>query len=339
MSSFLPPYHFLPVTGRVNGQEEDPREKTKDGKKNPDAPPARNLAGRVRFSDALSLKPVELLSWVTLKALSSPKPPSPAMYFHQGGDQKKRSYIPKTELSASEGHRPNGRKVYLHRQDHQTQAETWKSRNQALEHPDQRLKMRCQPMDKNQDFYFHLDFDNLSDAELTLLLTSLAPNKHFLHRLGLGKSLGLGSVEVRVEGVFLIDRNRRYCLDALDEPRYHQVFSDTPSAPAWATFDHYHAEAEALPRAVPLSALERDARLVDAETQKILETVGDPQHVKVEVKPPLAEEQTNDEEETFQWFANNDKPKKDKSKAEIRQQTLPYIPSELALKPLRQNRD
>jgi CRISPR-associated protein (TIGR03986 family) len=59
-------------------------------------------------------------------------------------------------------------------------------------------------------------FDNLSDADLGLLLCSFDPRllgvgwEHSAHRLGMGKPLGLGSVQVQIDGVELVDRVARY---------------------------------------------------------------------------------------------------------------------------------
>ena len=270
---------------------------------------ARNLAGRVRFSDARAIEDFTLMNRVTLKILSSPKPPSPAMYFHTR-DTKERDYIAKTKLNAGE-HAPNGRKVYLHHQSTQISARNWETAPQhTQEHLDQ--KMSCRPMPTGTDFYFHIDFDNLSDAELSLLLTSLRPDDNFRHRLGLGKSLGLGSVEVAIDGVFLIDRVKRYTEDALDGPRYHHVYSPAPGAEAkWKEL--YPQEAEAWDRAEALENLAQDEALIDHDTCALLKIVGDPDKLQAPVKPPLTKGQTDPEEKTFQWFVHNDDSKnKDK---------------------------
>lgn len=50
------------------------------------------------------------------------------------------------------------------------------------------------------------------------MVKSLRPSPEFRHRLGLGKPLGLGTVEVAIEGVFLIDRVARYTKDPLGAP-------------------------------------------------------------------------------------------------------------------------
>ncbi|MDY6992315.1 MAG: TIGR03986 family CRISPR-associated RAMP protein, partial [Pseudomonadota bacterium] len=268
---------------------------------------ARALASRLRFSDGRAVSAVELRNPVTLKILSSPKPPCPALYFHHDQDRRQRRYIAKTELSA-QNHRPNGRKVYLHHPQREIERQNWQTRNS--DNLDQ--KMRCQPIQKGQTFYFHIDFDNLSQAELGLLLRSLYPDSTYRHRLGLGKSLGLGTVAVNIEGMFLIDRIKRYESLELDSPRYHQIFSGTTTAatPAWADF--YPLEAQCLEQAsspILESCFYNDNTLIEPNTLKILQTVGNPDklHPNTPVSPPLLLEQRHDpESESFKWFAENE---------------------------------
>jgi hypothetical protein len=233
------------------------------------------------------------------------------MYFHHDRERQRR-YIAKTEL-ASQKHRPNGRKVYLHhpRQDTAKKGkyQYWESRES--EHLDQ--KMRCQPMQKGQRFYGHIDFDNLSQAELGLLLRSLCPDSTYRHRLGLGKSLGLGTVAIEIEELFLIDRLQRYSLEGLDSPRYHHVLRGTATLQSplpWEQF--YPQEAQVLAQATTKlldSSFYTDNTLINQATLNILQTVGNPDSLKsnTPVSPPLLVEQQNAPElETFAWFGEND---------------------------------
>jgi CRISPR-associated protein (TIGR03986 family) len=63
-------------------------------------------------------------------------------------------------------------------------------------------------------FQFNISFENLNAAELGLLLASVQPSligsHQFYHKIGMGKPLGLGSAEVRITQVELIDRAKRY---------------------------------------------------------------------------------------------------------------------------------
>ena len=291
-------------------------------------PPARALASRVRFHDALPLpgQTVGILNHpIMLKILSSPKPPSPALYFHpKNGNQG--VFIKKTDLS-KDRHHPNGRKVYLHHPQASLVPDAsgkypWETKDDSPKTAEQ--KLRCTPLQDKQDFFFHIDFDNLTKAELTLLLTSLRPSDSFRHRLGLGKSLGLGTVCVDIEGVFFIDRHKRYGREALSEPRYHKAWRPQPvtAKPDWDPL--YPEEAG---RLVELSQTGELATgdlkqvkfysdsLIDRRTLGLLNTVGDPAKLKpnASVHTPLLSSQIDSvhpekaEQETFQWFVENDR--------------------------------
>jgi len=263
---------------------------------------ARNLASRLRFSDALvipSVTPV-LGREVTLKILASPIPTCPAMYFHRADGSgrfiSKKGFAIGTQVNP----RPNGRKVYLH---HPPGSANWESKNKDPQQ--EKLKLRCTPLDagQDQDFYFHIDFENLNEAELGLLLTSLRPSEEFRHRLGLGKPLGLGTVEVAIEGVFLVDRIARYNVNALNEPRYHEIWRKTPPLQEIAWAELYPEEAARLRELRPIWP-KPDMTLIDNETLEILQTVGDPGNLEKSVQPPLLDEQ-DPEQETFLWFKKN----------------------------------
>lgn len=278
---------------------------------------ARNLASRLRFSDALPAlgKHSEMLRECTLKIQSSPKPPCPAMYFHPR--EKLDRYIPKTSLSTSH-HQPNGRKVYLShpRVLEAATAKTEGQRNWETRTDDNKSqKLRCTPLNAGQDFFFHIDFENLSNAELTLLLTAIRPSEGFLHRLGLGKSLGLGSVALDIEGVFFIHRAERYGRSALQALYYHSVWRPDafPQEIDWKS--NYPKEAAYAAKglqALPANEF-HDEHLIDKNTLRIAETLGKPKQYMnrdIEVHTPLLDEQMTSpesrEDETFKWFVEND---------------------------------
>jgi hypothetical protein len=173
--------------------------------------PLPALASRLRFHDArlTSGSPRLAREPVTLQILSSPKPPSPAFYF-QGN-------VSKQQLDLND-YKPQGRKFYLHHPKQQIDAAMYVSRHDDLGLRKQKTRIR--PLLPGNAFEFHVDFENLSDAELHLLLTSLRPAVEFRHRIGMGKPLGLGTVRVDVLGVFEVDRTARYGSDNLDSPRY-----------------------------------------------------------------------------------------------------------------------
>lgn len=176
---------------------------------------ARNLASRVRFSDATSEHPIKLEPAITLKILNSPKPPSPAMYFSAN-----HGYLSKSDLDLTK-HKPNGRKQYIsHRKVVLDKEHHWKTNNEENNH----MKVSCNPIPSGKTFSFDVFFENLSQAELSLLHMALQPSqlnpdKPFLHRLGLGKPLGLGHIELTQADITFIDRSTRYSVANLKQPR------------------------------------------------------------------------------------------------------------------------
>jgi hypothetical protein len=293
----------------------------REGKDDDDAPPAFHLASRVRFSDALPHpdRPPPLGAKVTLKILASPKGRYPGMYFHPNG--KRGQFIPKFEPKHSafysdSGRRnptyvPNGRKVYLHHRAEDVEAEVWVTADPGLDADHQ--KLRCTPIynhrygDNDSDLWFHIDFENLSNAELTLLVASLKPSDEFRHRLGLGKPLGLGTVEIAIEGVFFIDRVARYGRDPLDAPRYHEVWCLAPPGPQIPWAWRYPDEAQRLGE---VAAADRSGwwkrDLIDGATLGDVTTLGNPKLVKAPVHTPTLDG-LGTEDQTFKWFAENER--------------------------------
>jgi len=271
---------------------------------------ARNLASRVRFHDALPDEPIDLEAPVTLKILASPKPPAPAMYFRGPSGE----YIRKNELDLSCGrHLPNGRKRYIPHRRADIDKRCWETCHDTK---DLAQKLRVRPIPDNKNFHFHIDFENLSKGEFGLLLTAIEPKRgvggsgQFLHRLGLGKPLGLGHVEVAVLGVFLIERRQRYTDAGLDAPRYSRCWGETAENWSAAVKARYPLEKRAA--SGPLcreSELEIDQSLVDHPTLHALVKSGQPGAVVHPVCYPFLSPRQRpfNEREGFRWFNENDK--------------------------------
>ena len=278
---------------------------------------AGNLAGRLRFRDALLVgQPKPPGAEITLRLLGSPNQPCPSMYYHLEGQRG--AYLSKQDYRHHENDTrlyPNGRKCYLHHPEPAAADRTdWES-NKAGDRQD-KSRMRCRPMAADQWFFFPIDFDNLSAAELTLLLRALTPSPGFRHRLGLGKPLGLGTVAVTVEGVFLIERARRYDPDDLFDPErcYHRVWRPQrpkggEAPPDWSGL--YPDEQKALHEQPPSSAPAdlADERLIDQDTLAHLRALGDADRLEpgLPVRTPLLDNQYDPEHETYKWFDTNDR--------------------------------
>ena len=300
-------------------------------------PRSKNLASRVRFYDARCPKPITLECKKYLKILSSPKPPSPAMYFKNGPK--------KAEIKKIVDYTPNGRKYYLpHANAQYTEQDAegkhhWETKSDEFK--DQ--KCYCTPIPKGSTFYFHIDFDNLSNDELHLLRTALHPNDEFRHRLGLGKPLGLGSVFVNILGIFCVNRIKRYGEDSLqNRQRYHELFCKCETWPSNLSenWQLYHIESKAFGQ-LESQNLE-DGKLVDTESLEWLRFFGNPnsRELNVKVHYPLSTKQCNSQEvkdketEGFKWFVNNDH----KNNSELRRCLTPAQKNE-PLQPLKGNPD
>lgn len=141
-----------------------------------------------------------------------------------------------------------GQKVYLH---HLYKPETpdeqpWKSRtainddrevkiNRATREKssDAGRKSLVRPLRRNLEFDFEIKFDNLASDELDLLCFALRPTAAFRHKIGYGKPLGLGSVEVTPVALDYVERGERYkSADVFSASRFAlpNVLDDTPAA-------------------------------------------------------------------------------------------------------------
>lgn len=239
---------------------------------------ARNLASRLQFTDATSKEKIELKSCITLKILDSPKPPSPAMYFNSGG----KNHLAKKDLDLNK-HTPMGRKHYLpHKEPNENPHwETNIPKNQSGKNWKQHLN--CRPIPVGAKFEFKIHFENLSPAELGLLQTAISPSKGetpFMHRLGLGKPLGLGQIILKVTEIETIDRTKRYSLEGINQSRSLNL---------------------------DLKKDDPDASLIDQESLGALLTLYNPDNIKAPVCYPFMGNKAYAEDKGFDWFVANEK--------------------------------
>lgn len=260
------------------------------------------LASRLRFASAQAHETREpkVLDPVVRKILDSPKPPSPSFYFRR---RQGSGAITKAGLKPSE-HQAQGRKIYLHHQWRAGQM-PWKSQ---IPKEDEKQKANIRPIDAGQEFFFHLDFDNLTEEEFRLLLYALRPSDGFQHKLGMGKALGLGSVRIDLLGYFEVDRQARYSEEGLDGHRYARAILGQGVAPeSWP--ERYRLEKGAAASAENGLEQERDAyqNVVPAAVRRALELLGDPANLLHPVSQPLVEDNENPEKETFLWYVANER--------------------------------
>lgn len=183
---------------------------------------------------------------------------------------------------------------------------------------DCKQKMRVTPLKVGTPFLFHLDFVNATQEELGYLLYALRPTIAFRHKLGLGKPLGLGQVQIDVLGLAFIDRASCYDPENLFGPKYRSFESRIP-VESWkglsASMLHRYREESRAARSTPgpihpfpsISDLAQQVREgISPAIRNALEAVGDPALVKETVTYPVRWRQDS-EGEHFRWFVENDK--------------------------------
>lgn len=138
---------------------------------------------------------------VTLKPLSTPKPTFSPFYIlnnrKTGGNTGRSLGYDDSDLKV-------GRKIYLHHPEERLNYATDSLTN---------LNATVYPLPSGTRFSFTVDFENLTNYELGLLLYSLEMQyggEKAGYHLGMGKSLGLGSCTITIEEVTLYDMPARY---------------------------------------------------------------------------------------------------------------------------------
>ena len=282
-----------------NNDESNDENNDKSNDKSNDA--ARNLASRVRFTDALPSTDENFDDWqnsssITLRILAAPKPPSPAMYFK---GKTSNTPPPKKQHLKFSKVTPNGRKYYLHHPEQQIDAGKWQSQTDK----NFKQKVQVKPLPAGKQFIFNVEFDNLSSAEVSLLATALCPADSFRYRLGMGRSLGLGQVRLHIEEINFINRKAIYGLQGLGAD-----FSTTDSS--FCDLDGLQAGRERVDYGKGIGT--EDNQYIDKNTLDILNILGDPSKLKpgIATRPPLTGGQarsSNWEDEGFRWFVHNDR--------------------------------
>lgn len=283
-----------------------------------------SLAGRLFFSPGILLLPPDkeadsiLLEEKTLKILASPKPPCPEFYFHDRNDRTK--MLGKKDLHPCGSIRPNGRKFYWHNNNPKP---SYAPNNTYIEKHHLQLN-KIRPVKEGVEFVFSIDFFNLTEFELGMLLYALKPNEAFRHQIGMGKPLGIGRIKVEIANLLFVDRKARYCKDNLFEEHFFHQQTDTnlgnlkksfadskfhsmhqkPSKP----FEHNEAYYN---EAYYRDKFKKDVRShYGNEWGAILEMIGDPGatgSLKVCYPPnPSGEEGKN-----FKWWMRNSGKEKD----------------------------
>jgi len=159
-------------------------------------------ASRLAFTDALPKEQIQMDKPGFPKILSSPKPTAVQLYLEQKHGADRLAHWDSEKVSI------RGYKLYWH----QKNGADW--HGEKPKDGDDRRKI--QPVKKGTKFFANIRFERLSEDELGALLKTLRINgDHLCCKIGKGKSLGLGSIEI-TSSLVLMDMKASY-LNVFDE--------------------------------------------------------------------------------------------------------------------------
>jgi len=134
------------------------------------------------------------------KILREPKPTTFQHYLEQNQPSDLKHW--------DSGAKIRGYKLYWHRNTSDNSCEQYSWDKGEIKNDDDHTIIK--PVKRNVGFSGRVRFENLSTIELGALLFALELPEGCLHKIGMGKPLGLGSVEIAVNSLNIINRERRY---------------------------------------------------------------------------------------------------------------------------------
>ena len=164
-----------------------------------------NWAGRVSFSDAHVQGTLKMCPSDYPHPLMGPNPTSFQLYLNQDVDDHNTYNHWGHEHASLRGY-----KMYWHQP--LEKAKNW---TRTVEEKEIKGTRKIRPVDRGVTFNSRIHFERLSDVELGALLMSLNLDKYSggqrrtYYKLGMGKSIGFGSIKLNTE-VTIFDNNSRY---------------------------------------------------------------------------------------------------------------------------------
>ena len=164
-----------------------------------------NWAGRVSFSDAHVQGTLKMCPSDYPHPLMGPNPTSFQLYLNQDVDDHNTYNHWGHEHASLRGY-----KMYWHQP--LEKAKNW---TRTVEEKEIKGTRKIRPVDRGVTFTSRIHFERLSDVELGALLMSLNLEKYSggqrrtYYKLGMGKSIGFGSIKLNTE-VTIFDNNSRY---------------------------------------------------------------------------------------------------------------------------------
>lgn len=171
------------------------------------------LSGRVFFEDAKNYKSemIDNGNPVTLKAFGEPHPTLTTFYL----DNIEKNY------NENKGVSIRGRKFYWHHKE--KIGKPFSEYRKSVEMPKDKngqnkfaYNSSLELMDINNEFEFNVNFENLTDEELGVLIYAIELEDGLLHKIGKGKAFGFGSCKIEIKE-FLLENKDKY-KDFLIEP-------------------------------------------------------------------------------------------------------------------------
>ena len=171
------------------------------------------LSGRIFFEDAKNYesKMIDNGNLVTLKAFGEPHPTLTTFYL----DNIEKNY------NENKGVSIRGRKFYWHHKD--KIGTPFSKYRKTIEMPKDKngqnkfaYNSSLELMDINNEFEFNINFENLTDEELGVLIYAIELEDGLLHKVGKGKAFGFGSCKIEIKE-FLLENRDKY-KDFLIEP-------------------------------------------------------------------------------------------------------------------------
>jgi len=177
-----------------------------------------SFSGRVFFEDAQLSDPEKnsTSDEKIPKVLLGPNPTTFQHYLEQEttNKDKLKHYNSETWI--------RGNKSYWHKS-----GDNWEKDDQSEEKFNRKIETKIKPVN-NTNFNCRIRYENLSRNELGALLFALKLPDGCAHKLGMGKSIGLGSIQIQPK-LFVINRKERYSLLfntkswELGETQYNEV--------------------------------------------------------------------------------------------------------------------
>jgi len=137
--------------------------------------------GKIGLGDAVALEPFEI-EIMTIEALMEPKPRHRVWY----EDPQQQGFL-------------RGRKFYYHRPLGPRRSAVKNEYNKTIE-----------AVNPGAIFEFEVDYTNLTEAELALLVFTLTLEPDMAYKVGMGKPVGLGSARIEIVGWEQLDRQVHY---------------------------------------------------------------------------------------------------------------------------------